>query len=634
MVVKSTSRSMGTIESYSESSKMGAAGNRGVEGEQGNGSKLSRGSGSKEQVMGDAPQNRFIDPEKILEEYEAELREKRIRTFREIGTTTPTWLLRFPPHETDPYNDDPSLDAQREITPVGKMLSDSKQVTYYPQRYKSVIYASESFKGETVPFDREPLFSPVPSQQERKKKEWMKSRVARLKVRVQDITRYKLLYRVLLDILRHFDLDEKDLRTILENELRQSTSTLAKSKSKGKAKLKGPQQTELQPQRTTILEILKACDGILPEWHHRLRHEGDVFGKWEEMLRCSLPTTKSRIQSHSVMKLRLPGKYTINLSNNVFDQEDSAFGWCSRCFMFNCNRGHQPAKWKDGQMAEQHMSDRKRVLLFKQSVPFKSTEEIGQVIEKYQIKIPRYWNGRYEPCCHPGDCLGPECTCDDVHSFCDKWCQCDPSCPRRFRGCDCTSRGANCRFEDSCQCRQNKRECDMDLCQRCDEINGPSECSNVSIQEQRSKSTKIVASKYGFGLALLQKAKRGDFIGDYAGEVVNPSEEGRRFRYYNALGSSYLFDAHEQSPNKKASVTEERRGPKRPDHIIDSFRFGTKTRFVNDPHGITGAKSNVQPDTVVVRGELHIPFYAETNIEAGSELFFGYGNNYWDGLKK
>lgn len=47
----------------------------------------------------------------------------------------------------------------------------------------------------------------------------------------------------------------------------------------------------------------------------------------------------------------------------------------------------------------------------------------------------------YQPCSHSGPCEGAHCHCHAHHLHCEKYCACAPDCKRRAKGCKCTYQG-------------------------------------------------------------------------------------------------------------------------------------------------------------------------------------------------
>lgn len=194
---------------------------------------------------------------------------------------------------------------------------------------------------------------------------------------------------------------------------------------------------------------------------------------------------------------------------------------------------------------------------------------------KVYRKAPGWWQDNYPPtsslhlrapfvpCNHEGPCTAAtDCDCWRAQITCEKTCNCPDDCQRRYTGCTCHSKNSKklCQTP-ACECYQLNRECDPDLCQSChasevlDPVNRYNEkvlegkCHNVMVQRGVPKRTLIGVSKllhdggkHGFGLYMGEACHKGDFIGEYVGEIVSDNEAGRRGAVYDKIEMSYLFD--------------------------------------------------------------------------------------------
>ncbi|KAF2254921.1 SET domain-containing protein, partial [Trematosphaeria pertusa] len=229
------------------------------------------------------------------------------------------------------------------------------------------------------------------------------------------------------------------------------------------------------------------------------------------------------------------------------------------------------------------------------------------------------WEKRrpFYPCSHEGPCDKAQCRCYMENINCEKTCACSSSCNRRFPGCSCaqTAGGRRVCGTDKCLCQQMNRECDADLCGSCgaieilDPVNRYNEdvikgkCCNVAIQRGVPKKTLLGHSEvHGFGLYTGEDVRKEDFLGEYKGEVIALGEANRRGIIYEKKQTMYLF-----SLNKKQEV--------------DSTHVGNKTRFINnaDPRFTNCYAKNRLCNTVS-----RIGMFANTDIKAGTELFFNY----------
>ncbi|ESZ89774.1 hypothetical protein SBOR_9846 [Sclerotinia borealis F-4128] len=226
------------------------------------------------------------------------------------------------------------------------------------------------------------------------------------------------------------------------------------------------------------------------------------------------------------------------------------------------------------------------------------------------------------PCVHDGPCRREmDCHCVIQNILCEHFCGCPDDCGRRFAGCSCHAEGLAC-ASDTCICFQMNRECG-EQCDSCGSLdrtrpqnrhkeglfqNG---CQNIALQ--RGVNKKLILGKsqlqgVGFGLFTAEPIKKGDFLHEYAGEVISENEANRRGVIYDRKYSSFLFDLNKE-------------------WIIDGARMGNKTRFIN--HAETEADGlNCIAKILLVHGEHRIEFRASRDIKIGEELFFNYGKKF------
>ncbi|KAK0252662.1 hypothetical protein LTS09_012335 [Friedmanniomyces endolithicus] len=223
-----------------------------------------------------------------------------------------------------------------------------------------------------------------------------------------------------------------------------------------------------------------------------------------------------------------------------------------------------------------------------------------------QFTLDNEERGPFRPCNHPGtSCEDALCSCFTENSTCEKTCACSLDCLRRFQGCTCRydkprkNQTMQCFGDDRCFCFKLGRECDPDLCGTCgigDVLNplhrfDPSmqmgRCQHASIQRSVTKRTVIGDSRiHGLGLYAGENVKRGEFVGEYKGELINSAETNRRGAVYAHQKLSYLFIVNESQE-------------------IDSTYFGTKIRFIN-----------------------HAAPSVSTCTREWNELFFDYGSRF------
>lgn len=211
------------------------------------------------------------------------------------------------------------------------------------------------------------------------------------------------------------------------------------------------------------------------------------------------------------------------------------------------------------------------------------------------------------PCDHTEPCNDVTCSCIQNGFFCTKHCGHGQNSPNFFRGCAC--KAGECRT-NACPCHAAKRECDPDLCRTCgacsDPPNAPTihqRCRNDSISMRRHVHTLVGESDIpnaGFGLYTKHSLRKGDYVIEYVGEQISQEEAERRGVVYDKMNMSYLFNLSS-------------------DLVIDATRKGNKSRYMNH-----SSEPNMEPKMIFVNGDMRIGFFAKTDIDAQSELFFDY----------
>ncbi|USP82641.1 hypothetical protein yc1106_09915 [Curvularia clavata] len=171
-----------------------------------------------------------------------------------------------------------------------------------------------------------------------------------------------------------------------------------------------------------------------------------------------------------------------------------------------------------------------------------------------------------------------------------------------------------CNHEGSCE-NAKCRECDADLCGACgateilDPVNRYNKdvmarnCFNVAIQRGVPRKTLLGHSEvHGFGLYMGEDIEKGEYIGEYTGEVISVHEGNRRLTIYDYQKTMYLFRL-----NSKQEV--------------DATYMGNKLRFINNADD---KYTNCAPRNLLCNTVFRIALFATTNIKAGTELYFNY----------
>ena len=209
-----------------------------------------------------------------------------------------------------------------------------------------------------------------------------------------------------------------------------------------------------------------------------------------------------------------------------------------------------------------------------------------------------------EPCTHDEPCSPENCSCWDGRFWCTKNCGHAEISRTFFRGCDCK---AGCK-QTSCTCFAANRECDPDLCKPCGACTDPpgfqespkQRCCNDNISMRRHARLLIAPSTVGphagWGLFTKYALKKGDYIHEYLGELIESDEADRRGHLYDKHGCSYLFEQSRE-------------------YLIDGMDKANKVRFANHRDN-----PNLEVKKMFVNGDVRIGYFAKYNIKAQSEV--------------
>ncbi|CAL0299216.1 unnamed protein product [Lupinus luteus] len=208
------------------------------------------------------------------------------------------------------------------------------------------------------------------------------------------------------------------------------------------------------------------------------------------------------------------------------------------------------------------------------SRPSRPVLEPVSVVDEFGRKV---WGCVCEDCGGSGSGLGSECGCLGLDGLGELGSECGPGC----------------------------------LC-------GP-ECVNRFTQNGVAVRLKIVRDRRkGWCLYADQFIRKGQFLFEYAGELLTTKEAQRRHQHYDELRShgcfsSALLVVREHLPSGKACLRLN----------IDATRIGNVARFVN--HSCDGG--NLSTKLVRSSGVLlpRLCFYALKDIQEDEELTFSYG---------
>lgn len=173
----------------------------------------------------------------------------------------------------------------------------------------------------------------------------------------------------------------------------------------------------------------------------------------------------------------------------------------------------------------------------------------------------------FRPCRHRGKCTSNNCSCVQAGQFCTLECCNGRKSKNFFRGCECNG---NC-STNRCSCHAANRECDPELC-GC-KLCSDSTCKNANITMGTMPLLYIRESMIpgaGRGCFAGKAFKKGDFIGEYTGELLTEDQAARREK--ETREHTYLFTISS-------------------DRVLDARFHGNATRFINH----SAKNCNVKP---------------------------------------
>ncbi|KAM4541559.1 histone-lysine N-methyltransferase NSD2 isoform 1-T1 [Fundulus diaphanus] len=154
-----------------------------------------------------------------------------------------------------------------------------------------------------------------------------------------------------------------------------------------------------------------------------------------------------------------------------------------------------------------------------------------------------------------------------------------------------------CGFESECLNRMLQYECHPQVC--------PSgeRCCNQDFTKRLYPDTKIIKTPgKGWGLIALRDIKKGEFVNEYIGELIDEEECRARIKY-----------AHENNITDFYMLTIDK------DRIIDAGPKGNYSRFMNH-----SCQPNCETQKWTVNGDTRVGLFAVCDIPAGTELTFNY----------
>ncbi|XP_020505337.2 histone-lysine N-methyltransferase NSD2 isoform X1 [Labrus bergylta] len=154
-----------------------------------------------------------------------------------------------------------------------------------------------------------------------------------------------------------------------------------------------------------------------------------------------------------------------------------------------------------------------------------------------------------------------------------------------------------CGFESECLNRMLQYECHPQVC--------PSgeRCCNQDFTKRLYPETKIIKTPgKGWGLVALRDIKKGEFVNEYIGELIDEEECRARIVYAHENNITYFY-----------MLTIDK------DRIIDAGPKGNYSRFMNH-----SCQPNCETQKWTVNGDTRVGLFAVCDIPAGTELTFNY----------
>ncbi|XP_029685451.1 histone-lysine N-methyltransferase NSD3 isoform X2 [Takifugu rubripes] len=154
-----------------------------------------------------------------------------------------------------------------------------------------------------------------------------------------------------------------------------------------------------------------------------------------------------------------------------------------------------------------------------------------------------------------------------------------------------------CGLHSQCLNRMLQYECHPQVCPAGDN------CENQGFTKRLYAETEVVkTADRGWGLKANQPLKKGEFVTEYVGEVIDAEECQQRIKraHENHMTNFYML-----------TLTKDR--------VIDAAQKGNLSRFINH-----SCSPNCETQKWTVNGDVHIGLFALCDIDAGTELTFNY----------
>lgn len=164
--------------------------------------------------------------------------------------------------------------------------------------------------------------------------------------------------------------------------------------------------------------------------------------------------------------------------------------------------------------------------------------------------------------------------------------------------CNCkVSDDSPCGMDSECINRMLLYECHPQVCPAGDK------CLNQAFTKREYSSVEIFRTlSRGWGLRCSHDIKKGQFVSEYVGEVIDEEECRSRIRHAqdNDIGNFYMLTLDK-------------------DRIIDAGPKGNEARFMNH-----SCRPNCETQKWTVSGDTRVGLFALEDVPAGTELTFNY----------
>ncbi|KAJ8380024.1 hypothetical protein SKAU_G00008020 [Synaphobranchus kaupii] len=167
-----------------------------------------------------------------------------------------------------------------------------------------------------------------------------------------------------------------------------------------------------------------------------------------------------------------------------------------------------------------------------------------------------------------------------------------------FPRCNCRPADENpCALDSQCLNRMLQYECHPQVCP------AGEGCQNQRFSKRLYPDTEVIKTQgRGWGLKTKQDLKKGDFVTEYVGELIDSEECRQRIKH-----------AHENHVTNFYMLTLTK------DRVIDAGPKGNSSRFMNH-----SCRPNCETQKWTVNGDVRIGLFTLCDIEAETELTFNY----------